>query len=293
MAAWRRASRAEHLELGLGQLAARRGLGGLERRGHRRHRPGLEVAEEALQGAPDVRPARDALPVRLHDSHQHVAAVDRRDRVGGRVREAVHDQRLGVRLELVEHRVQLAQPAPGLEVELALGGAGGARVERHHAVGHAAVEEEGEPDRDPERGPDVVRQLEVRQPDGAAADRSQLGVARAQRPAALAHADDLALDEVQQVAVVLRHPHLAEVAALARVGDRGLRGRGALRARPGQRPQAAHHLGAAARGPRVLDRAAAVHDASATRTLPFSRSNGTGASCSRSSSSERPARGRK
>ena len=56
-------------------------------------------------------------------------------------------------------------------------------------------------------------------------------------------------------------------------------------------------LGAAALGDRSVEVAAAVrgpgHDASATRTLPFSRSSGTGASCRRSSSSERPARGRK
>ena len=42
------------------------------------------------------------------------------------------------------------------------------------------------------------------------------GVARAQRPAALAHAHDLALVEVEHVPVVARHGRRAEVAALAR-----------------------------------------------------------------------------
>ena len=93
------------------------------------------------------------------------------------------------------------QPLPRLEVELALGRAGRARVQPDHAARHGRDHEEREPDRDLERRPLLVGEHEVVEPHRAVADGAELGVARAHRPAGLAHAQDPPLVEVQQVAV--------------------------------------------------------------------------------------------
>ena len=185
-------------------------------------------------------------------------------------------------------------------MQLALGRAGRARVQRDHAAGGGRVHEERQPDRDLEARPDLVGHVEVGQPHRAVAGRPVLGIARAQRPAALARAHDPALDQLQQVAVVGRDGGPAEVAALA-VG-RSARRRAPPRPGSGQPAQAGHHLRPPARRPprrrrrrhaRAPAAAVLAHAASATLTLPCSRSSGTGSSCSRSSSIERPARGRK
>ena len=108
----------------------------------------------------------------------------------------------------------------------------------------------------------------------AAAGRAELGVARAQRPARLADADDPPLLEMQQVAVVLAEADRAQLAA-RRLAHRRIRGRS--RPRPGR--ELAKSPGGA-------------HASTATCTVPFLRSSGTGSSCSASSSRQRPARGR-
>src|SRR5581483_8937604 len=102
---------------------------------------------------------------------ERVAAVDRRDRELRRVGEAVDDQRLGVRLEGLENRVRRDELPPGAEVELALGRARRARVEGGDLPRHGALEQKGEPDRDPELGPKLVRELEALEPEHAVARR--------------------------------------------------------------------------------------------------------------------------
>ena len=277
-----------------------------------------------------LRAPRDPLPVHLDRARQRVAAVDRRDHIRRRLRQPVDDQPLDIRLELGEHGVQLNHATPRGEVQLALGRAPRARVQRYDAPGDRRLHEERQPDRNLKARPYVVRKLEVRQPQRPPAHWAVLGIAAAQRPAALAGALDAPLYEVQQVAVLLGDRRVAEVTALLRdvrrgalwgagfdlplygVGQHHRRRGGGSRA--GKRAHAGHELGAAlgrdgigdrlaprgsldvelTRGPRIAALAAVcAHRANATFTCPCSRSSGTGCSCSRSSSIERPARGRK
>ena len=230
------------------------------------HRSAGEVPRDRLLGRP---PAGDALPARLHHADELVGAVDRHDRVLRRVGHAVDDERLGVGLEGLQHRVLGAQPLPRLEVELALGRAGRARVEPDHAARDGRDHEEREPDRDLERRPLLVGEHEVVEPHRAVADGAELGVARAHRPAGLAHAQDPPLVEVQQVAVLGRERERAQLALLVRVRRRRRRGGGGSAGRSRRR---------------LLDEARPdLLHATATRTLSPSRSSGTGLSCSPSS----------
>src|SRR6202042_340113 len=64
-----------------------------------------ELREEIRHRRLDPGPSGDPLPVRLDRAGERVAAVDRRDQVHRRVREAVRDQAFDVRLESLEHRV--------------------------------------------------------------------------------------------------------------------------------------------------------------------------------------------
>ncbi len=100
------------------------------------------------------------------------------------------------------------------------------------------------------RRPQVVGQVDLRQPHDPVAGGPVLGIAGAQRPAALAHALDPALDQLQQVAVVGRHGRAADVAALVGIARPARAGRGR---RPGAVTQPAHHLGAAAACDRLGD----------------------------------------
>ena len=95
------------------------------------------------------------------EADQFVAAIDGHDGEGVRIDEAVHDERLDVRLEVGEDGVGGDELVPGLEVELGFRGAGRARVERDDPAGDLADEEEGQADRDLEGGPDLIRQDEV------------------------------------------------------------------------------------------------------------------------------------
>ena len=205
------AGRAEHLELGLGRHRHLQDLG----MAHAATAPQLvEVARRSPRStpAPPEIPSHDAL-IR---PDEHVAAVDRGDRERRRIGRAVHDQRLRVGLEVAQDRVHLHEPAPRLEVQLALGRARRARIHRDDAVRDRRVHEEREPDRDPELRPQLLRQHEVLEPQRAAPGRPELRVARPQRPAALAHAHDLALVQVEHVPVVGGHGRVAEVAAFVR-----------------------------------------------------------------------------
>ena len=158
VAAWRTARAPSTANSGSGASGAgcRSHPGGLH--AHAAHRLGAQAVEERRHRLLHLRPAGDALPVRLDRAGQRVAAVDRRDRVRRRVGQAVDDQPLDVGLEALEHRVQLDHPAPGFEVELALGRARRARVQRDDAPGRRRVHEEREPDRDLEARPHVVGQ---------------------------------------------------------------------------------------------------------------------------------------
>ena len=172
-------------------------------------------------------------------------------------------------------------------MQLALGRSGRARVHRHHAVGRAAAQEEGQADRQLEAGPELVGQVEALQPQRAHAHRAVRGVARAQRPAALARAHDLPLVEVEHVAVIVGDAEAAQVAVLVRLRLRRRLGSAGEPAQPRDR------LRALAAGDRGVEIQAAVHGDRATRTTSPSRNSGTGSSWRPSESSERPARGRK
>src|SRR5580704_1026320 len=99
----------------------------------RQDRPRAEPLEELGHGDLDAAAARDPLPVRLDRARELVAAVDRRDHEERRIDEPIDDQALDVGLEPLEHRVELAHPAPRVEVQLRLGRPARARVHRDHA----------------------------------------------------------------------------------------------------------------------------------------------------------------
>ena len=194
--------------------SGRRRAGGL--RAHARTASAWRPVEERRHRLLHRRAAGQALPVRLDRAGERVAAVDRRDGVRRRVGQAVHDQPLDVGLEPLEHRVQLDHPAPGCEVQLALGRAGRARVERDDAPGGGRVHEEGEPDRDLEARPDVVGQLDVGQPLRAAARSAGTPHRPSAAPSSSRRRTRSALHQVQQVAVVAGDARAAEVAPLRR-----------------------------------------------------------------------------
>ena len=122
-------------------------------------------------------------------------------------------------------------------MQLALGRTGRARIQRHDALPALAHEEEREPDRDLELGPEVVVEDEVVEQLDASPRRPQLGIARAHREARLAGAQDAAIDEVQEVPVLGIDAHAAEIAVVVGVRRRGGRRR---RARLRQAAQAAN-----------------------------------------------------
>ena len=151
-------------------------------------RPPARAAPRRSSTPPRSTPAPPEIPSQstLIVAGQRVAAVDRRDRVGRRIGKTVDDQPLDVRLQIGQHRVELEHPAPGREVQLALGGARRARVQRHHAAGDARLHEERKADRDLEARPQLLGQLEVCEPQRPRPRRAVLSIAGAQRPAALA-----------------------------------------------------------------------------------------------------------
>ena len=127
------------------------------------------------------------------------------------------------------------QLVPDAQVQLGLRRARRARVERRHAV--RLTEEEGQADRDPGSAPTGRRAARSSSSHSdARAGRAELGVARAQRPAASHDAHDAALLELEQVAVLLGHRRAAQVAVrlerLRAVGHLAASGDGAASRRP-------------------------------------------------------------
>ena len=143
-------------------------------------------------------------------------------------------------------------PVPGLEVQLALGRAARARVHRDHAGGDRRLHEERQPDRDLEARPQIVGDLEVREPQRPVAGRPVVALARAHRPARLARAHDPALGQGEQVAMVLGDVDAAQIAAprsSAATSDGG--GRASTSGVPGEPAQSRDdHRRAGARRPR-------------------------------------------
>src|ERR1700682_724679 len=177
----------------------------------------LELGEEARDLRPHLFAAREAVPAQANDADQPVALVDRDAVAVVRVADAVDQQRLDVGLELRQHRVGGLEEPPGIERDEGLGGAGGAGVERRHAVRRAAAEEESEPDGDAQRVPVCIAEPEVHQLFGPS--RHPLP-ARA-RPLAEEHcagvagAPQLALAWVDQVRVPRLDRGGTELATLA------------------------------------------------------------------------------
>src|SRR5262249_28132199 len=139
-------------------------------------------------------------------------------------------------------------------------------------------EEEGKADRDLERRPDVVGELEAVEAHRARPGRPQVALAGAHGDARLARAQDPPLADVEQVAMILGHRGATDVAARALVA------RWRRRRRLRHPPQARDELGV--RG--------TLRHASATFTsAPVARrSSGTGSSWPGSAPSARPARRR-
>ena len=135
----------------------------------------------------------------LDHPHELVAAVDRarsRRRGGSTSRLTISASTSGsssASTGLAAHEL-----VPGLEVELALGRAGRARVERDDARRRRSLhEEEGQADRDLELRPTARRRARSRPGSSdARPGRAQVGLARAHGEARLAGAQDPALADV-------------------------------------------------------------------------------------------------
>ena len=78
-----------------------------------------------------------------------------------------------------QDRVELDELVPALQVQLGLGRAGRARVQRHDRVRARRAQEERQPDRQLERRPQLVGEDEVVEPQRARADRAVVRPARA------------------------------------------------------------------------------------------------------------------
>src|SRR5204862_5945434 len=109
----------------------------------------------------ELGPAPEPLPVRPDHADELVAAVDGDDPALAPASGPVDEQRLDVRLELAEHRVSLDEIRPRVQVELGLGRPRGRGIERDDLARRRAVEEEGELDRNVERAPECVVELEA------------------------------------------------------------------------------------------------------------------------------------
>ena len=194
--------------------------------------PPAASARRLLESTPprrrrDAGAARDPLPGGLHDADQPVGGVDRDDHVLRRVGEAVDDQRLGVGLELGAPGWRRRR-RPRLQVQLGLGRARRARVQRDHAPGDRADHEEREPDRDRNAAHCSSVSCKSSSHTRAVADRAELGVAGAQRPARRAHAHDPPLLEVDRCLCSPGDPDRAQLAGLL---VRRVRGRPSRRRR--------------------------------------------------------------
>src|SRR5258708_35798044 len=104
----------------------------------------LEPGEEARDLAPRLVAAGEPVPAEADDADQSVTLVDRDEVAVARAADAVDEQRLDVGLELRQHRVVRLEKDPGVEGDQALGGAGGAWVERGPAARRAAAVEKHE-----------------------------------------------------------------------------------------------------------------------------------------------------
>ena len=177
------------------------------------------------------------------------------------------------------------------------------------------IHEERESDRDLEARPQLVGQLEVGEPQRAVAGGAILGIARAQRPAALARrtrscARPAAAGGGGPAGMVVPHRSQRSCAVdwrqdaltsgpTAADCDGPPAGRPIPSASPRRPPTSSAAppapciASASGAGGALTRRAGSLTASSATFTCPCSRSSGTGSSWSRSSSIERPARGRK
>src|SRR4051812_24475674 len=181
-------------------------------------RASRQPLEEALDLLPDLAAAGEAPPAHADQSYQRVAVLDRHEEVVPRTARAVHEERLHVRLELAQHGVRALDLLPRVEVEQRLGRAGGARVVRDDSSRVRAGGEERHLDRDPQLLPRHVVELEAGQAKPPVGDEPVMPAAgRApveEDLAGAARAHELAVAQVEQVAVLGRYRLAAEVAVL-------------------------------------------------------------------------------
>ena len=191
-------------------------------------------------------------------------------------------------------------------MQLGLGRAAGARIHRDHAGGDGRPHEERQADRDLEAGPDVVRELQVVEPQGPVADRPVVALRLRASPSTPRTSRRSGArrgaggGDGPPGCVV---PHRSHRSALTAPVRRRRRRRGARAGLLRQAAQTGDHLCSPSRAATAspicatldagLARSVPAHAARATFTWPCSCSSGTGSSWRRSPSSERPARGRK
>src|SRR6185295_11162751 len=103
------------------------------------------------------------MPMRANESDELVALINRQQIIFRSAAHAVHQQRLRVRLHLLEHGVAAAYFIPRLEVQQRLGGSRRTWVKRDNFSRRAAVEKKRHADRNQQALPLRIRQLEILQ----------------------------------------------------------------------------------------------------------------------------------
>src|SRR5919201_1310094 len=134
--------------------------------------PLLQAREEPLDLLPDLSAPAQALPVGADETHQPVALVDGDQEVIPGTPHAVDQQRLDVRLHLLQDRVALRDVLPGLQRKERFGRAHGTWIERDHASGAAIVAEEGHVHRHVQALPLRIRHVKTDQVQVAGGDKT-------------------------------------------------------------------------------------------------------------------------
>ena len=178
-------------------------------------RGALQLGEEFLDLVPDIFAAGETFPVLANRSDQLVTFVDWRDEIHARVAHAVRQQRFYIWLHLAQIWIVRSERLPCSQRQERLGRARRARIHRGHFSGRRRIKKEREIDRQRERLPLSVADLEIRQ--RACIARNQLespvnNVLEAQR-ARVARANDFPRQRFEQMSMLRRKRNAAQFAS--------------------------------------------------------------------------------
>src|SRR5438128_4513909 len=173
-------------------------------------RASLQLREELPKAPPDLLAAGEPAPAAPEDAHQAIALVDGNEIVLASGADAVHQERLYVRLQL--QGIEARDLLPGFKRDQRLRRARRPGVERRHTG--SGAQEEGEPDGESQRIPLGVTELEVREQLGARSDAEQARSIGKQPRASTAGALQLVACRIDLVVVPRAYRRGAQLAAL-------------------------------------------------------------------------------